>query len=471
MKNIYLLYYICLLSSIGCTSMPSPLPPTPCEKQVKWQQMETCALVNLDLKAYQALKEKKTKSCMFQSLNLDCEQWVRTFKEAGMKGVILMAKYNDGFCLWPSVYTNYTIKQTNWKSGKGDIVQELSESCRKYGLKFGLSLSLYDNHKYAYNTIEYVEYYQNQIEELFQNYGPLFELRLDGTKGDESENRISPCLNAIIKAIEKTHKETIIFSNNGPGSRWIGNNEGIAGETNWSFLHDAEQLPKQDNLKELKFGHPDGNQWIPAECNVSLCSNSFCCLSNDSLIKSIETLTDIYYKSVGHNANLLIGFRIDSTGRINVIDSTQIVKWHQTIKRELNKNLLTHLKPEASNIREGLYAPENVTDQDYNSYWATTDGTDSASLTFKFNVPLLINCILMQEYIPIGQRIQKFALEARVDGKWQSVNTGEEMTTIGYKRILRFEALKIEELRILFLESRGPICINTVSAYYTNTDK
>lgn len=260
----------------------------------------------------------------------------------------------------------------------------------------------------------------------------------------------------------------MIFSDGGPGCRWVGNERGFAGETNWSFLRKGVVYPGYPNGNELQQGHADGDQWTAAECDVSIRPGWFYHAREDNNVKSVDHLTDLYYKSVGRNATLLLNFPVDTSGRINPIDSLHAVQWYQRIRRELDHNLLAGTRPLATNSRGHEYSPEKVLDQSYDSYWATRDDITTATLTFTFNEPQEINRLVIQEYIPLGQRVKSFTIEAKVGGEWQPVNPGEATTTIGYKRILRFNTVKAQAIRVNFLDARGSLCINNVEAYHAS---
>ncbi len=491
-----LLLFICLWTGVSAWALAQtkelapgregtsvqPLLPIPEKKQVEWQKMETYAFVHFGLNTFNDREwgygdaDPKT----FNPSNLDCEQWVQTFVKSGMKGVILTAKHHDGFCLWPTQYTDYSIKQSPWKNGKGDLVRELADACKKYGIKFAVYLSPWDRHQAFYGTPEYVEYFHKQLAELMTNYGEVFEVWFDGANGGDGwyggskdsrsiDRKLYYDYPRIYRLLDKVQPQAIVFSDGGPGCRWVGNENGYAGETNWSFLREGEVYPGYANYRELQYGHADGNQWVAAECDVSIRPGWFYHANEDDRVKSVEHLTDLYYRSVGHNATLLLNFPVDRTGRIHPIDSTRAVMWYQQIRAELNHNLLSGIVPEASNNRSKEYSPACITDGNYDSYWATSDGITAASLTFTFTKPTPLNRLLIQEYIPLGQRVKAFRIEVYANGQWQPVSTGEETTTVGYKRILRFPSTTADRLRIHFTDARGPLTINNIEAYFSDT--
>lgn len=456
---------------------PAPVAPLPGKSQVAWQQLETYAFVHFGLNTFNGTEWGfgNVDPATFNPSQLDCEQWVRTFKQAGMKAVILTAKHHDGFCLWPTQYTDYSVRRSPWKNGGGDVVGELAAACRKYGLKFGFYLSPWDRHQASYGTAAYVEYYHDQLQELLTHYGPVFEVWLDGANGGDGyyggaverrniDRRTYYDFPRIHQTVFSAQPDAIIFSDGGPGCRWTGNEKGTAGTTNWAFLRDGVYAgyPYCD---ELNVGHADGTHWAASECDVSIRPGWFFHPEEDSLVKSPATLLDLYYKSVGHNATLLLNFPVDRTGRVNAIDSANAVKFHEMVVSDFQNDLLRDARVKASSVRSARFSAKNVIDGDYDSYWATPDAAKSGWLEFTFRRPTAVNRLMIQEYIPLGQRVKSFVVEYFEGGKWLPVDAGEETTTIGYKRILRFPTVKTRKLRIRFTDARACLCINGVSAY------
>ena len=458
---------------------PKAILPVPEKKQVDWQKMETYAFVHFGLNTFNDREwgygdsDPKT----FNPAKLDCEQWVKTFVDAGMKGVILTAKHHDGFCLWPTELTEYCIRNTPYKDGKGDIVGELSAACKKYGIKFAVYLSPWDRHQGNYGTPEYVDYFYKQLHELLTRYGDVFEIWFDGANGgdgwyggakdsrtiDRKTYYDYPRAYAMVDSLQP---QAVIFSDGGPGCRWVGNESGFAGATNWSFLRAGEVYPGYSKYRELQYGHADGDQWTAAECDVSIRPGWFYHPEEDGKVKSADELADLYYRSVGHNATLLLNFPVDRNGLINPVDSANAVNYHKKIQKELADNLLAGVKPKVSDKRGSAFSGNNVTDGDYDTYWATNDGVASATIEFKLPRTEKINRMMLQEYIPLGQRIKSFTVEYFKKGKWFPVQMDEETTTVGYKRLLRFETVTTDRIRVNFTDSRGPLCINNIEAYY-----
>ena len=468
-----------LLTGCQSVSAPEAILPVPQEKQVNWQKMETYAFVHFGLNTFNDREwgygdsDPKT----FNPARLDCEQWVQTFVNSGMKGVILTAKHHDGFCLWPTQLTEYCIRNTPYKDGKGDIVRELSDACKKYGIKFAVYLSPWDRHQANYGTPEYVDYFYKQLHELLTNYGDVFEIWFDGANGGDGwyggakdartiDRKTYYDYPRAYKMIDELQPQAVIFSDGGPGCRWVGNENGFAGATNWSFLRGGEVYPGYPKYRELQYGHADGNQWVAAECDVSIRPGWFYHPEEDDKVKTVDQLTDLYYRSVGNNATLLLNFPVDRNGLIHPTDSLNAVSFHQRVQKELADNLLSSAKVSASDERGGQFKVRAVTDGKYDTYWATNDGVTTADLTFTFSQPTKMNRVMIQEYIPLGQRVKSFVVEYKKGDQWLSVKCNEETTTVGYKRLLRFEMIETEELRIRFMDARACLCINEVGAYY-----
>ena len=478
-KLLYTGAVLALMSGPSFAQAPQAILPIPEPKQVEWQKMETYAFVHFGLNTFNDREwgygdsDPKT----FNPAKLDCEQWVKTFVASGMKGVILTAKHHDGFCLWPTQLTDYCIRNTPYKNGKGDIVGELAAACKKYGIKFAVYLSPWDRHQANYGTPEYVEYFHKQLRELMTNYGEVFEVWFDGANGGDGwyggakdsrsiDRKTYYDYPRIYRLLDELQPQAVVFSDGGPGCRWVGNESGFAGATNWSFLRAGEVYPGYAKYRELQYGHADGNQWVAAECDVSIRPGWFYHPEEDSKVRSVENLTDLYYRSVGHNGTLLLNFPVDRDGLVHPTDSANAVNFHKNIQKELAHNLLAGITPKTSNDRGGKFTGKAATDSKYDTYWATKDGVTSATIEFTLPKTEKVNRMLIQEYIPLGQRVKSFVVEHDRAGQWIPVKLNEETTTVGYKRLLRFATVDTKKLRVRFTDSRACLCINNIEAYY-----
>lgn len=463
---------------MSCTNIsnhiPAAIEPIPSQQQIEWQKLETYAFIHFGLNTYNDLEwgYGNTPASTFNPTNLDCEQWVATLKQCGMKGVILTAKHHDGFCLWQTKTTDYSIANSPYKNGNGDMVKELSDACKKHGLKFGLYLSPWDRNNAEYGREDYVETYHKQIDELTSNYGELFEFWFDGANGGNgyyggtNESRSIDArkyydYERARDTILKCHPDAMIFGGTCQTIRWVGNEQGWAGDTDWCMINPG----LSDNTKHLNHGSENGTHWIPAEVDVSIRPGWFYHKREDHQVKSLAHLTDIYYRSVGHNANLLLNFPINLDGKIPALDSLRAMEWHDVINNDFKDNLLKDAKIKVDNERGNKFKAENVTDDNWDTYWATEDDYNFGTISFTFDKPVKMNRVVLQEYIPLGQRVKDFYMEGELDGKWFKINAFDTLSTIGYKRIVRFNTVELDKLIIYFEESRGPLCINNIEAY------
>ncbi len=475
-KTLFYILIISILSS--CTdvirSVPAAIEPTPTQQQIEWQKLETYAFIHFGLNTYNDLEwgYGDTPVSTFNPTELDCEQWVSTLKQCGMKGVILTAKHHDGFCLWQTKTTDYSIANSPYKNGNGDMVKELSDACKKHGLKFGLYLSPWDRNHAEYGREDYVETYHKQIDELTSNYGELFEFWFDGANGGNgfyggtNEYRSIDAkkyydYERARDTILKRHPNAMIFGGTCQTIRWVGNEQGWAGDTDWCMINPESS----ENTKHLNHGSENGTHWIPAEVDVSIRPGWFYHKREDHQVKTLAQLTDIYYRSVGHNANLLLNFPINLDGKIPALDSIRAMEFHNVIVNDFKENILKDAKINVDNERGRDFKAENVIDDDWNTYWATEDDYNFGTISFSFDNPVKMNRVVLQEYIPLGQRVKDFYMEGELNGKWFKINSFDTLSTIGYKRIVRFNTVELDKLIIYFEESRGPLCINNIEAY------
>ncbi|MFD2941752.1 alpha-L-fucosidase [Flavobacterium notoginsengisoli] len=485
MKNIYL--SLCLFgvifSSFGqeFANAPKPFGPLPTQKQIDWQEMEFYAFVHFSLNTF-TNKEwgfGDESPELFNPSQLDVRQWARVVKEAGMKGIILVAKHHDGFCLWPSAYTERSVKNSPWENGKGDLVKELAAACKEYDLKLGLYLSPWDRNHPQYGKPEYITYFRNQLKELLTNYGDVFEMWFDGANGGDgyyggaNETRKINTLtyynwDETYKLIYSIAPKTLVWGVGPSEARWIGNEEGRAGKTNWSLLRQKDELAGKVHYSEFMSGHEDGEKWVPGEADVSIRPGWFYHSVEDDKVRSLDEMVDIYYESIGRNATLLLNLPVDRRGLVHENDEARLKELVATIKADFKKELLAEAQVQASNIRanDTNFGPQNVIDGNKNTYWATDDKVKQATVEFTFKKTTAINRVLLQEYIKLGQRVKAFSIEAKIDGQWKTI---ANETTIGYKRILRLERVTATALRVNVLDAKAGFVISTIEAYNAPT--
>lgn len=443
-----------------------------------WHEMELNAFIHFTTNTFTDLEwgYGDEKESVFNPTSLDADQWVSVLKDAGFKGIILTCKHHDGFCLWPSAYTEHSVKNSPYKEGKGDVVREVSDACKKHGLKFGTYLSPWDRNHAKYGSPEYITYYRNQLKELFTSYGPVFEMWFDGANGGDGYYGGAKEVRKIngatyydwpttLDLVREMEPNIIFFSDAGPGVRWVGNERGIAGETNWnSITPDTLYAGKGGIEKLLNTGHENGTHWIPAEVDVSIRPGWFYHSREDSLVKTPEKLFEIYLTSVGRGSTLLLNMPPDRRGLINEKDVQVLKDWRTLLDREFKTNLAVNAKVTADSYRgeSKQYKADNVTDGNKETYWSTDDAITNGSLEIDLGKNETIKYVLLQEYIRLGQRVKEFTVEVFKDNAWQKVARG---TTIGYKRILKLEPIEGSKVRITIQAAKASSVISAVEVY------
>ena len=454
--TILLLFSIATTVSAQTVAKPT-YGPVPNENQLRWQEMEMYAFIHYSLNTYtdQEWGYGNEDPNLFNPSHLDCRQWARVCKQAGMKGIIFTAKHHCGFCMWPSAYTEYSVKNSPWKNGKGDVVKELAEACREEGLQFAVYLSPWDRNHKDYGKPEYVTYFRNQLRELLTNYGDIFEVWFDGANGGDGwygganetrriDGKTYYGWAETFQMIRELQPQAVIWNDGGDRGdlRWVGTEAGNIGETNWSMMPGKGDTP----YHMLHYGVEDGDVWCPGETNTSIRPGWFYHETENEHVKSLSKLMDTYYKSVGRNSCLLLNFPIAPNGRIHPTDSLRGIAFKQMIDESFRDNLVL---PSATPQRE--------------------NGVVCYTLDIKKGKSF--NRFVAEEDIRYGQRVKKFSLEALVDGQWQPlkdklVENGDGLTTIGHRRIICFPTIKATKLRFTITASRAEPVIKKLGVYH-----
>ena len=474
----HLLFILLLMGCASVVEPPVPIYPVPTERQLAWHEMEQYGFVHFTANTF---TDKEwgygdEDPAIFNPTNFDPEQWCRVFKDVGLKAVILTCKHHDGYCLWPSEYTEHSVKKSPWKEGRGDVVQDLRDACEKYGLKFGIYLSPWDRNHADYGSEEYVQYYRNQLKEIFTSYGPVFEMWFDGANGgtgyyggaDEKRNidkRTYYDWPTTLEMVRSMEPEVIFFSDAGPDIRWCGNERGFVNETNWNTISTDTLYAGKGGITEiLNTGSEDGDKWIPAEVDVSIRPGWFYHADEDEKVKTPEALFDIYLSSVGRGSNLLLNIPPDRRGLLHENDVKALTGWKKLLDEAFTFNLASHKKVQADNVRSNnkKYAAKNITDGNNETYWATDDEVTKASVTINLGEKNEIKYIFVQEYIKLGQRVRTFDVEVEKDGQWEKVASS---TTIGYKKILRLSPVSTSKVRIKITGARACPMISNIEIY------
>jgi alpha-L-fucosidase len=431
--------------------------PTPSSRQLAWQRIEFHAFVHFGINTFTNREwgDGTEDPTLFKPAQLDARQWVRVFRNAGMKQVILSAKHHDGFCLWPTGFTAHSVASSPWRGGRGDLVREVAEACREAGLKFGIYLSPWDRHEPTYGSEAYNDFYKNQLEELLTGYGPVHEVWFDGACGEGPNGKKQVYdWDGYFETVRRLQPEAVIFSDAGPDVRWVGNEAGHVGETNWSTLRREEFYPGTPDYAQLTSGHEQGSYWVPAECDVSIRPGWFYHPEQDAEVKSVGQLLDIYYKSVGRNGVLLLNVPPDTNGLVHEKDAQHLAEFRAILDESLRHNLAAHKAVTASSVRQAApgHGADQVVDGDADTWWIAEETVRRASFTVELGEPVAFDRALIQERIQLGQRIRSFRIEAFGDGAWRPVAEG---TTVGYKRLLRFPVVTASQVRLTILDARA----------------
>jgi alpha-L-fucosidase len=444
----------CLTSILTAQNLVKPTP-----RQLVWQARETTAFLHFTVNTFTDKEwgDGTESPSIFNPTDFDALKIVRILKKTGFKLVIITAKHHDGFCLWHTKMTEHSVKNSPFKR---DIVRELSEACRAEGLDFGVYLSPWDRHEPTYGTPQYNAFYKAQLTELLTQYGDIHEVWFDGAKGENAKN-MSYDFDGYWALVRQLQPKAVMFSDVGPDVRWVGNESGNAGETCWSTLTISKSNVNEEKIntigkaiapgiadeKYLNTGNPNGKSWIPAETDVSIRKGWFYHESEDATVKTGKELVNLYYKSVGRNSLLLLNIPPNRKGLFSENDVKSLTDFHSILSETFKTNLAK------GKIRKRL-----------------TDRKLATSIPLSIRLPLVIDFkkevifdrFLIQENIAEGQRIGQARLEYWKNGAWQVV---QNFTTVGYKRLLRFEAIATEKVRLTILEANAQVLLSEVGCY------
>ncbi|MBO5856176.1 MAG: alpha-L-fucosidase [Alistipes sp.] len=435
-------------------NIASRVVPSP--QQLEWQQMELTAFLHFGINTFTGNEwgSGQDDPNLFNPTELDCEQWVRTLKEGGFKMAIITAKHHDGFCLWQTATTDYSVKNITWRNGKGDVVRELRDACEKYGIKFGVYLSPWDRNAECYgDSPAYNKFFIEQLTELLTNYGEVHEVWFDGACAEGPNGRKQEYdWESILRTIH-TLQPNAVTAIMGCDVRWVGNEGGLGRETEWSatvlapgsYTHKqaankllgVEEMSKDLGSRDL-VAKATEIYWYPSEVDVSIRPGWFYHAEQDGEVRSLANLVNIYYRSVGCNSVLLLNIPPDRRGLIHETDVQRI--------------------KELSSYLTNTFSTSAITDETVS--WSAKSGE---SHEFNVDSNRMINTLLIQEDITRGQHVEEFSVEAYINGAWHHIAEG---TTIGYKRLLRFTDCKAERIRITIHASRGIANILNTGLYY-----
>ena len=395
--------------------------PLPSKRQTEWYQRGLMAFFHFGMNTFTNREwgEGDDSPENFDPKNLDCRQWVRAIKEAGFASAIITAKHHDGFCMWPSKYTDYSVKNSPYKGGKGDVVKEFTDACREFGIKAGVYLSPWDRHEKSYGTPGYSEYYNNQLKELLTNYGPIWDVWWDGAGSAAADYDWGLWENTV----HSLQPQAVIFGAVGAADyadvRWVGNEKGVAGKPCWANI-DPEYIRKEIT-KELNRGAFEGSKFVPAEVDVSIRPGWFYHKEQDDFVRSSENLMNLWFNSIGRNAGLLLNLPPDTEGLISDIDIKSVTEFSKKLRDTFSENLLTGARVKADEAIAEEYGAENLIKDDGSFYAAEKLPT----VVYEFNKEIVFNTIKLSEAIEHGHHIKGFEISALIDGEFAVISKGE----------------------------------------------
>jgi alpha-L-fucosidase len=448
---------------------PKPYGPIPSARQLRWHQMEFYGFLHFTINTF---TDKEwgygdESPSIFNPTDFDAEQIVGAAAAAGMKGLILTAKHHDGFCLWPSKYTEHSVKNSPWRNGRGDVVKEIADACRKYGLKFGIYLSPWDRNHKDYGRPEYLTYFRNQLRELLTSYGPVFEIFLDGANGGDGHYGGARELRTIDRdtyydwpatwnLVRALQPDACLFSDAGPDVRWVGNERGVAGDPLWNTLNKDDFVPGRADVARLNRGDRPGSHWVPAECDVSIRPGWFYHQNEDRQVKSGAALVDLYYASVGRGGSFLLNLAPDRRGQVPDPDLTSLREFRRLLDATFSQDYAQGASVTASNTRgsgDRRFSPRNVIDRKRDTYWTSDDQITTPELIIDLGREQTFNVVRLREYLPLGQRVEAFALDIWKDNKWQEFARG---TSIGNCKLVRGKPVTAAKVRLRI--TQAPVC-------------
>ena len=432
----------------------------PTNMQLEWQNSELEMFIHFGINTFTNNEwgDGTDDPSIFNPTKLNAEQWVKTAKENGFKYIILTVKHHDGFCLWPSKFTSYSIKNSPYKNGDGDIVKEFADACHNNGIKFCFYLSPWDRHEKTYGTDEYNTYFQNQLIELLTNYGDVGEVWFDGANGEGPNGKTQELNYDLFFSTIRHYQPNALIAQNGPDVRWIGNEDGLGSDTEWCA---------QPRRYSIQNASENGKVWYPSECDVSIRPGWFYHTAEDMQIKSVNQLTDIYFKSVGKNSNLLLNVPPNKDGLISDYDVQRLNEWKQKLNMIFANDIFKGQQIESTNVRNNAddYSAKNCLDGNSNSFWTTDKNITTAEISITLPQKENLNIIRLEEAIEYGQRIKSFEVYFDNNGIMEKIFEG---TTIGRSRIITFNKINTNRIKIVIKDSYASPTLRTINGYYSN---
>lgn len=462
---------------------PAPFGPTPTERQLAWHEIETYGFIHFGLNTFTGREwgygDEDPK--LFNPVEFDADQIVGAFKSAGLKGVLMVAKHHDGFCLWPTKSTPHNISQSPYKNGKGDLVREVAEACKRAGMKFGVYISPWDRNNPEYGKPGYVAAFHKQIAELTSGYGPMFEIWFDGANGGDGWYGGAKAKRTIDKdtyyqwdkvrdIIRKNQPQAVIFSGGFPDVRWVGNERGVAGEVCRNRVPAKVVKPSGEDPGAMNRGDKNGDRWVPAECDVSIRPGWFYHAGEDARVKTPRQLLDLYFVSVGRGASLLLNIPPDKRGLVHENDVKSLKGFGELLRQTFSVNLAAGAKASSAETRgrdEAGFGPAKVLDADRHSYWATDDAAREGSVTLTLPEARTFNIVRLREPLKLGERVDGWKVEVFESGAWREYAKGE---VVGNCRLVRGAPVTTDRIRVTVASDRTCPALSEIALFAEPAD-
>ncbi|MDR6553358.1 alpha-L-fucosidase [Paenibacillus qinlingensis] len=470
-------------------SMEEAVKVVPSPRQLAWQQMEFYAFIHFGMNTFTGrqwgLGDEDPQ--LFNPTEFDAAQWVEVCQSAGMTGIILTSKHHDGFCLWPSAYTDHSVRNSSWQDGQGDVVRDLAEACRAQGMKFGVYVSPWDRHEPSYgDSPVYNAYFQNQLRELLTQYGEIFCVWFDGACGEGSNGKRQVYDWEAVYSIIRELQPNAVINICGPDVRWCGNEAGHTRESEWSvvpaYLQDTEKIhadsqqaddpafaqrinTEVDDLgSRTILAQVDSVIWYPSEVDVSIRPQWFYDPTEDDKVKTVEELVNLYESTVGGNSALLLNLPPDKRGLIHETDVRHLRELGYWLRGTYGTDQAAGAYVKASQTMDSDVDAHYVTDGRSDTYWCPPEGTERAELELDLGKVMTWDRIVLKEYIQSGQRIERFQLAYKEGEEWKPLYEG---TVVGYKKICRVPRITARYIRLAITESRVNPTLNHFGVYDT----
>mgnify|MGYP006160253295 CR=1 FL=1 len=462
--------------------------PLPTARQLAWHELDYYCFIHFTTNTF---TDKEwgygdESPALFNPTDFDANDMVAVVQDAGMKGLILTCKHHDGFCLWPSRHTEHSVASSTWRNGRGDVVGELSDACRRQGIKFGIYLSPWDRHHAQYGTPAYIEYFRQQLHELTTDYGDLFEVWFDGANGGDGYYGGANETRSIDRTtyydwdntrqiVRDNQPDAVMFSDAGPDVRWVGNEKGIAGDPCWSTINEDLVFPGIDPesfqarltktrstddrvgawdspTQFLNEGDREGRSWLPAEADVSIRPGWFFHEAENDQVRPPENLFDLYLKSVGRGTSLLLNLPPDRRGRIHEIDRESLMGFKALREAMFASNCIG-----AATV---LADSGSVEDLQGEETWLQSE-SEQLTVTCTFAASQCVGIVGLREQVQLGQRVDTWSVEVLADGEWREVKQGE---AIGNRRLIDIGSQAVDGVRICIVGRVAP-AIRDVALY------